>query len=106
MGTNSATYRYTIPEAGHIFITISRSPTYVFVYAGKHGGPLSVLAHSFGMTCGQALRGGVPSDKLARALVDTRHDRSPRKRNGDPADRWRAYSVPDAVGCAIREEFA
>jgi hypothetical protein len=102
---NSETYRYSIPESGHIHITVSLQPTRVNVHCGKHGGPLSAMADRMGAICGQALRGGVPASKLVDGLVDTRHDRSPSHRNGDPADRWKAYSVPDAIGCAIRERF-
>jgi hypothetical protein len=102
---NSATYRYSIPESGEIFVTVSLRPTRVNVHAGKHGSALMVLSDRLGAVCGQALRGGVPANKLATALVDTRHDKSPKKRNGDPGDKWRAYSVPDAIGCAILERF-
>ena len=102
---NAQTYRYTIPESGHIHITVSVNPTRVNVHVGKHGGVLSVMSDRMGALAGQALRGGVPARKVALGLIDTRHDRSPAHRNGDEADKWKAYSVPDAIGCAIRERF-
>lgn len=102
---NSRTYRYSIPESGTVHITVSLEPTRVFVWCGKHGAPLQVLADRMGAICGRALRCGVTWQSLARELVDTRHDRSPKKRNGDPADRWRAYSLADAVGMALTERF-
>ena len=105
MKPNSETYQYSIPESGNIHITVSRDPTRVNVHCGKHGGPLNALADRLGAVCGQALRGGVPPNKLATALIDTRHDRSPPKRNGGDEDEWTAYSVPDAVGCAILRRF-
>lgn len=103
---NTETYRYEIEGMGDVFVRIARDPDFgvrIFVSAGKHGGPLNVLADRFGAIIARALRGGVPSNVIAADLVDTRDDRSPRRRNGDPADRWRAYSVPDAIGCALTE---
>ena len=102
---NAETYWYTIPESGKIHITVSVNPTRVNVHAGKHGGPLSAMADRLGAVSGQAIRGGVPARKVWCGLIDTRHDKSPPVRNGDEADRWKAYSVPDAIGCAIRERF-
>ena len=105
MKANSETYRYSIPESGHIHITVSINPTRVNVHAGKTGGPLSAMADRLGAVAGQAIRGGVPVRKVALGLIDTRHDRSPPRRNGDEGDQWRAYSVPDAIGCAIKRRF-
>jgi len=47
-----------------------------------------------------ALRGGVPAEKLANALVGATTERSGNQRgqNGHTA-----FSIPDAVGLAIRE---
>ena len=105
MKSNSETYRYSIPESGEIFITVSINPTRVNVHAGKTGGPLSAMADRLGAVAGQALRAGWPARKVANGLIDTRHDRSPPRRNGGPEDEWRAYSVPDAIGCAIKRRY-
>jgi hypothetical protein len=97
---NSQTIRYTIPEGGNVFVTCSRNPTRVNVHCSKAGGVLNVLADRLGAICGQALRGGVPANKLATALIDTRHDRSQPRRNGED-DEYCAYSLADAVGMAL-----
>lgn len=105
---NTHTYRYEIVGLGDVFIRVVCDPDYstrLFVHIGKHGGPLNVLSDRLGATVARALRGGAHPRALALDLVDTRDDRSPRKRNGDPGDRWLAYSVPDAIGCALLERF-
>lgn len=99
--TNSRTHKYLTPE-GAIYITVRRNPVWIGVSCGKHGTGAQVIADRLGAVCGMALRGGVPPRKLARALVDTVTERSPRERgqNGHSA-----YSIPDAIGLAICEEW-
>ena len=98
-GSSSVTHRYNTPE-GKIYITMTRDPVWVHVSCGKAGTQAQVFADRMAAIIGMALRGGVPADKLANALVGSTTERSGDKRgvNGHTA-----FSIPDAVGLAIRE---
>ena len=97
--STSVTHRYHTPE-GAIYITMTRDPVWVHVSCGKAGTQAQVFADRMAAIIGMALRGGVPADKLANALVGTTSERSGHRRgqNGHTA-----FSIPDAVGLAIRE---
>ena len=98
--STSVTHRYSTPE-GKIYITITREPeTWVHVSCGKAGTQAQVFADRLAAVIGMALRGGVSADKLANALVGSTTERSGNQRgvNGHTA-----FSIPDAVGLAIRE---
>lgn len=96
----SATHEYRTPE-GTLHITVAQNPIWIGVFAGKHGTQASVIGDRLGAVCGLALRGGVPPRKLIDCLVDTKHDRSMGDRNGHHS----AYSIPDAIGLALRQEL-
>ena len=98
---DSSTTEYRTPE-GKVRVTVAQGPMYwVGVHCGKHGTQAMVIGDRLGAVCGLALRGGVPPQKLVAALVDTKHERSGADRNGC----HNAFSIPDAIGLALRQEL-
>jgi len=97
--SSSVTQKYMTPE-GTIYVTLTRDPVWLHVSCGKAGTQAQVFADRLAAVIGMALRGGVPAEKLANALVGATTERSGNQRgqNGHTA-----FSIPDAVGLAIRE---
>jgi hypothetical protein len=104
---DTRTYQWKVPEIEEdsVFVKIARENGHIWIdtSVGKAGTPLNADAYAISALAGQALRGGVPVDKIVRTLKGITHENTnhllARSQRG-------ALSVADAIGRSIELDYA